>query len=58
MEGREKENKNDGMGRVKYVDHFPILLNCRGIPGAKRYFKFKNMWLKSEGFVDRVLGFR
>jgi hypothetical protein len=35
-------------------DHFPILLDCGGIPGAKRYFKFENMWLKSEGFVDRV----
>jgi hypothetical protein len=25
-----------------------------GILGAKRYFKFLNMWLKSEGFVDKV----
>jgi hypothetical protein len=35
-------------------DHFPILLYCGGLHGAKIYFKFENMWLKSEGFVDRV----
>jgi hypothetical protein len=35
-------------------DHFPILLDCRGLHGAKRYFKFKSMWLKLEGFVDTV----
>jgi hypothetical protein len=34
-------------------DHFPIRLDCRGLHGAKRYFKFKNMWLKSKDFVDR-----
>ena len=35
-------------------DHWPILLDCGGIRSGKRYFKFENMWLKSEGFVDRV----
>jgi hypothetical protein len=29
-------------------------VDCGGIPRAKRYFKFENTWLKSEGFVDRV----
>jgi hypothetical protein len=33
---------------------FPILLDCGGIQGGRRYFKFENMWLKAEGFVDRV----
>ncbi|KAG6641064.1 hypothetical protein CIPAW_09G047300 [Carya illinoinensis] len=35
-------------------DHFPILLDCGGIQGGKRYFKFKNMWFNSDGFVNRV----
>ncbi|KAG6660373.1 hypothetical protein CIPAW_03G101600 [Carya illinoinensis] len=35
-------------------DHFPILLDGGGIEGGRRYFKFENMWLKSEGFVERV----
>jgi hypothetical protein len=37
-----------------FSNHFPILLDRGGIPGAKIYFKFENIWLKSEGFVDRV----
>jgi hypothetical protein len=36
------------------LDHFPILLNCDGLIRGKRPFKFENMWLKNEGFVDRV----
>jgi hypothetical protein len=35
-------------------DHFPILLDGGGIQGGRRYFKFENMWLKAEGFVDRL----
>jgi hypothetical protein len=35
-------------------DHFPILLDCGGIQWGSRPFKFENMWLKAEGFVDRV----
>ncbi|KAG6644345.1 hypothetical protein CIPAW_08G049600 [Carya illinoinensis] len=35
-------------------DHFPIVLDCGGIQEGKRYFKFENMWLKVEGFVDKV----
>ncbi|KAG6643577.1 hypothetical protein CIPAW_09G221600 [Carya illinoinensis] len=35
-------------------DHFPILLDCGGIIEAKCYFKFENMWLQVEGFVDKV----
>jgi hypothetical protein len=35
-------------------DHFPILLDCGGIKGGVRPFKFENMWLKADGFVDKV----
>ncbi|KAF5477100.1 hypothetical protein F2P56_003774 [Juglans regia] len=35
-------------------DHFPIILECGGIHEGKRYFKFENMWLEVEGFVDKV----
>jgi hypothetical protein len=35
-------------------DHFPILLDCGGIQGGNRLFKFENMWLKADGFEDRV----
>ena len=35
-------------------DHFPILLDCDCIQGGKRPFKFENMWLKANGFVDQV----
>lgn len=38
----------------KCVGEFPILINCGGIQGDRRYFKFKSMWLKVVGFVDRV----
>jgi hypothetical protein len=35
-------------------NHFLILLDCGGIHWGPRLFKFENMWLKAEGFVDRV----
>ncbi|KAG6649202.1 hypothetical protein CIPAW_07G196000 [Carya illinoinensis] len=35
-------------------DHFPIVLDCRGIIGRLRPFKFENMWLAAKGFVDKV----
>ncbi|KAG6631925.1 hypothetical protein CIPAW_13G122500 [Carya illinoinensis] len=35
-------------------DHFPVLLDGGGVQGGKRPFKFENMWLKKEGFVDLV----
>ncbi|KAF5469056.1 hypothetical protein F2P56_013156 [Juglans regia] len=35
-------------------DHWPILLDCGGIKSGRWYFKFENMWLKSENFVERV----
>jgi hypothetical protein len=28
-------------------NHFPFLLDCGGIQGGKRSFKFENMWLKA-----------
>ena len=35
-------------------DHAPILLDGGGIRGRKTPFRFKNMWLKVEGFKDLV----
>jgi hypothetical protein len=30
------------------------MLDCGVMSRSSRYFKFENMWLKSEGFVDEV----
>jgi hypothetical protein len=35
-------------------DHAPILLDSGCPQSGKRAFKFENMWLKEEGFVERV----
>jgi hypothetical protein len=35
-------------------DHFPILLDMGEVSRGRRPFKFENMWLKAEGFVDLV----
>ncbi|XP_035545176.1 uncharacterized protein LOC118348231 [Juglans regia] len=35
-------------------DHFPIILDCGGIHRGSRYFKFENMWLTTDGFVEMV----
>ena len=35
-------------------DHRPFLVEARGMLRGKSAFKFENMWLKVEGFVDRV----
>ena len=35
-------------------DHCPILLEESGMARGKSSFRFKNMWLKTEGFMDRV----
>jgi exonuclease III len=37
-------------------DHFPIVLACRRNKGGRKSFKFENMWLKEEGFVDKGRG--
>ena len=37
-------------------DHYPILLDCGRIVGGKSPFRFENMWLKVDSFVDRVRG--
>ena len=36
----------------KTLDHFPILIDAGDASRGKRSFKFENMWLKAEGFVD------
>jgi len=35
-------------------DHVPNLHERCDFHRSSRYFKFENMWLKSEGFVNRV----
>ncbi|KAG6664926.1 hypothetical protein CIPAW_02G126800 [Carya illinoinensis] len=35
-------------------DHCPIMLESGGTFRGLQYFKFENMWLEAEGFVDRV----
>ena len=41
------------MSRV-CLDHFPIVLEDGSFHRGSMPFKFENMWLKDEGFVDRV----
>ena len=35
-------------------DHFPILVEAGEILRGKSPFRFENMWLKTDGFKDRV----
>lgn len=35
-------------------DHFPIFLDYGGLSRGCWCFKFDNIWLKSEAFVERV----
>ena len=35
-------------------DHFPILLEGGNFHRGKRPFRFENMWLTDEGFVDKI----
>ena len=35
-------------------DHFPIMLVCGSPHQGRRPLKFENMWLKVDGFVDKV----
>jgi hypothetical protein len=35
-------------------DHFPIILECGDFSRGKRPFHFENMWLKADGFKERV----
>ena len=37
-------------------DHFPILLEGGGLRRGPSPFRFENMWLKVEGFLDLVRG--
>ena len=36
------------------LDHFPIVLEGGSFQRGSRLFRFENMWLKDEGFMDRV----
>lgn len=35
-------------------DNFPISLECGNIQRKRRPFRFENMWLKAEGFTEKV----
>ena len=35
-------------------DHYPLLLEAGVVRRGQSAFKFENMWLKAEGFIDRV----
>ena len=35
-------------------DHCPILLDCGGMRTGKSLFRFENMWLRVEGFMDKM----
>ena len=35
-------------------DYFPILVEVGGMARGKSPFRFENMWLKMDGFIDRV----
>ena len=37
-------------------DHYPLLVEVGGMLRGKTSFKFENMWLKVEGFMDLVRG--
>jgi exonuclease III len=37
-------------------DHFPVLLDCGLFQGGTKPFRFENMWLKADGFVEKVKG--
>jgi exonuclease III len=37
-------------------DHFPVLLDCGFFQGGAKPFRFENMWLKADGFVEKVKG--
>ena len=34
-------------------DHYPLLLEVSVVRQGRSAFKFENMWLKDEGFVDK-----
>ncbi|XP_059664125.1 uncharacterized protein LOC132309882 [Cornus florida] len=35
-------------------DHVPLLLDCGGLHSRRSPFRFENMWLQAEGFLERV----
>lgn len=52
---------SDSFGAMKQLalpreisDHNPLLLECGDWEANPSYFKFENMWLQVEGFLDKV----
>ncbi|WMV51457.1 hypothetical protein MTR67_044842 [Solanum verrucosum] len=50
-----KKIKQALMPRVT-LDHNPLLLECGNWERSQSYFKFKNWWLQTENFKERVKG--
>ena len=48
------ENRSERVLPRVIFDHCPLLLEAGAVRRGRSTFKFKNMWLKVEGFVDRV----
>lgn len=40
--------------KKEFLVHFPVSLDLGKIQGSRRHFKFDNMWLRYEGFADRI----
>jgi hypothetical protein len=36
-------------------EHFPNFLDCGGLHGGRRYFKFKNMWIILEVISSLIM---
>ena len=43
-----------GFQHSPILEHFPILLEAGGMERGKSPFRFESIWLKTDGFVDRV----
>uniref|UniRef100_A0A7N2R375 Uncharacterized protein n=1 Tax=Quercus lobata TaxID=97700 RepID=A0A7N2R375_QUELO len=48
------ENISQWMLPRAISDHYPLLLEAGVVRRGRSAFKFENMWLQAEGFVDRV----
>jgi len=48
-----KDVKQSALPKV-ISDHKPILLECGDWDVSPSYFKFENMWLQSEGFLEKL----
>ena len=52
-EDKFPSNSQQRLPRLLF-DHFPIVLEGGSFQRSRRPFRFENMWLKDEGFVEGV----